>query len=347
MTKFLIRRIFQAIPTFFGITLLSYMIMVAAPGDPVSILSFNLREQSGNANMNETEKQALEHRLGVGDPFYLQYIRWLIGDDWMWFDTDGDGEMDTHGESYGILRGDFGKSFKFRENPLKLIGERLPATIELNLMVIAVVLSIGVPLGILAAIYRSGWFDNSTRVVAVIGDAVPSFWMGFMLLLVFAFSLHLLPTGGRCAPVRGGCPPLYARVEYIILPTFVLALGGIAGWSRFMRASMLETINSDYVRTARAKGLTNRRVWFKHAARNALIPMATFLGPTLVSFLGGAVIVETIFSWPGIGLFLISSLTSQDYPVIMASVVIGAVLTIIGYLISDVLYAVFDPRIRF
>lgn len=340
MTKFIIRRLLQAIPTFFGITLISYLIIVAAPGDPVSILSFS-------PDVSPQEREALARRLGVDDPWPIQYVRWLIGDDWMQFDTDGDGIADEYGTRYGILRGDFGRSFRYRENPLKLIADFLPATIELNIATLLVTLTLGIPIGILAAIWRGGWFDNGSRILAVIGDAVPSFWMGFLMILFFgAPFLDILPMGGRCAPVRGGCPPLYARLEYLILPTLVLSLAGIAGWSRFMRAAMLETVTSDYVRTARAKGLTERMVWFKHGARNALIPMATFLGPTFFSLLSGAVVIETIFSWPGVGRFLVQSITGQDYPVIMAEIVIGALLTILGYLVSDILYAVFDPRIR-
>lgn len=341
MTKFIIRRLIQAIPTFFGITLLSYLIMVAAPGDPVSILTFDPR-------MSPQVRAAMAERLGVNDPWPVQYIRWLIGDDFRKFDTDGDGVADEWGTNRGILRGDFGRSFRYREGALKVIWDFMPASIELNIATLIVSLGVGIPIGILAAIWKGGYFDNSSRVLAVIGDSVPSFWLGFMLImLIGAPTLGLLPMGGRCAPVRGGCPPVWDRLEYLILPTLVLALGGVAGWSRFMRAAMLETISSDYVRTARAKGLSNMTVWFKHGARNALIPVATFLGPTFTGLLSGAVIIETIFAWPGVGRLLVSSVSGQDYPVIMASVVLGAVLTILGYLISDILYAVFDPRIRY
>jgi peptide/nickel transport system permease protein len=356
MSRYIIRRLLQAIPTFFGITIISYFIMVIAPGDPVSLLTFD-------PTISPQHRQRLAAQLGVHDPLPIQYLRWLAGDDWMRWDSDGDGVSDgaflipldadgdgvpePPGERLGILRGDFGRSFRYREPALKLIGDYLPATIELNLAVIAVTLAVGIPIGILAAIYRGKWFDNVSRVFAVLGSSIPIQWLGLILIIVFGpLVLNLLPMGGRCAPVRGGCPPIYGRIEYLVLPTFVLAVGGIAGWSRFMRASMLENINSDYVRTARSKGLPNRLVWFKHTARNALVPMATFLGPTLVSFLGGSVITETIFSWPGVGRFLVQSISGQDYPVIMAEVVIGAVLTIIAYLLSDILYAVFDPRIR-
>lgn len=341
MNRYIIRRLLQSIPTLFGITLLSYLIMVAAPGDPVSTLTFDPKTKP-------EVRARLAAQLGVNDPWPVQYVRWLVGDDWMFLDTNGDGEPDSWGTRKGILRGDFGQSFRYKEDPLKLIGERLPATIELNITTLLVSLSIGLVVGVLAAVWRGGKFDNVTRVVAVIGDAVPEFWLGFMALMIFSAPLlGLFPMGGRCAPVRGGCPPLFDRLEYMVLPVLVVSLGGVAGWSRYMRASMLENISSDYIRTARAKGLSNRAVWFRHGLRNALVPMATFLGPTFVGLIGGSVIIETIFTWPGVGRLLVQSVSSQDYPVIMASVLIGAVLTIAGYLISDVLYAVFDPRVRF
>jgi peptide/nickel transport system permease protein len=401
MTKFIIRRLLQAIPTFLGITLLSYMIMVLAPGDPVAIMTFD-------PSMRQEERDALADQLGVNDPWPVQYLRWLIGDDWMvvaeqtWYlvsledgteawlsekqisvdpetsevlllssrqpyraepsdlaETVGrvgrreqmelirEEVIEVKGNSRGILRGDFGRSFRYRENPIKLIGERLGASVELNLMVLIVSVTFGVVIGVVSAVLRGKWFDQAARILAVVGDAIPSFWLAFLFILFFgAPFLDILPMGSRCAHVRGGCPPIYERFEYIILPTAVLALGGIAGWSRYMRASMLENINSDYIRTARAKGLTPRMIWFKHAFRNALIPFATFLGPTIVALLSGSVVIEQIFAWPGIGRLYIQAVSGQDYPMIMASVVIGAVLTIIGYLISDILYAVFDPRIR-
>jgi peptide/nickel transport system permease protein len=359
MTKFILRRLVQAIPTFFGVTLLSYLIMVLAPGDPVSIMSFD-------PEMRQETRERLALALGVNDPWIVQYLRWLVGDDWMRWDSDGDGVADGSviipldvngdgipeppGERRGILRGDFGRSFEYFDNPLNLIMDFLPATLELNVMVLIVSITIGIPLGVLAAIRRGSIFDQIVRVMAVIGNAVPDFWMSFILLLVFGPPLlDLLPMGNRC-PIesfREPCPPIYLRLHHMALPVFVLSLGAIAGYSRYMRASMLDTISSDYVRTARSKGLSSRAVWFKHALRNALIPIATFLGPTITGLLGGSVVVEQIFSWPGIGRFLLDSTISQDYPVIMALVVIGAVLTIMGYLLSDILYAVFDPRIRY
>ncbi len=354
MQKYIFRRLLQAIPTFFGITILSYFIMVLAPGDPVSLMTFD-------PTMDQEDRDRLAIQLGTADPIPLQYLRWLIGDDWLRVDTNADGELDSYGDNYGILRGDFGTSFKFRgSNPLDLIAERLGATIELNIAVLIVGLSGGIVVGVLAAVYRGKAFDNFTRVFAVLGDSIPVFWLGLLAIVFFGIFLPrllaeqgigtgrpLLPMGGRCAPVRGGCPPVYLRLEYLLLPTIVSSLGVIAAWSRFMRASMLEAIGSDYVRTARSKGLTNRTIWFKHSLRNAIIPLSIFLGPAFVSLIGGSVIIERIFTWPGVGLLLFDAVVSRDYPVIMASVVIGSILTIIGYILSDILYAFFDPRVRF
>ena len=354
MPKYIIRRLLQGIPTFFGITILVYAIILIAPGDPIMILAFD-------PTMRQDERERLAAQLGVNDPFFIQYLRWLIGDDWMMVDTNYDGEVDSWGDNYGILRGDFGRSFKFRgSNPLHLIAERLGATIELNVAVLLTGLTTGIGVGVLAAAYHGRFFDKFTRIFAVIGDSLPAFWLGLMLLVFFGITLPrflvdfnigdggpLLPMGGRCPPVRGGCPPLFERLHYLLLPTIVSSVGVVAIWSRLMRASMLEIINSDYIRTGRAKGLPARSIWFKHALRNAILPFAVFLGPVFFSLLGGSIIIERIFTWPGVGLVTFDALVSRDYPVLMTSVVIAAILTIFAYILSDILYAAFDPRVRF
>lgn len=375
MVKYTIRRLLQAIPTLFGITLLSYLLMTAAPGDgPTAALTFDPR-------IPPAQRERLKIQFGVNDSWVVQYLRWLTGDDWMRRDTDGDGLADTcifvacegaigpggeiqalpPGDNYGIIRGDFGDAFSSssRTPVIKLIGERIPATLELGIASTIVGLLLGIPIGILAAVSRGRPFDNFTRILAVVVNAVPVFWLGLVLILIFGATLKdangdpFLPMGGRCPSVDAegmpiiGCVPLFQRMEYLILPTIVLAAGFVAGYSRFMRASMLEVIGQDYVRTAKAKGLPQRVVWFKHSARNALIPIATFLGPTITGVLSGAAITETIFSWPGLGRLGIEAVNAQDYPLVMGFVVIGAVATILGYIISDLLYAVVDPRIRF
>jgi len=385
MVKYVVRRLIQAIPTLFGISILSYMLMLAAPGGPVAALTFA-------PNITPAEREALAERLGVNDPAPIQYLRWLIGDDWMRWDSDGDGLSDgavliplmgtardnryrpilddngdpvmeplPPGDNYGILRGDFGRSFyQGQRQVLPIILERLGPTLELGLTSLILGLAIGVSIGILAAVNRGGWFDNFTRVAAVVFNALPVFWLGLLLILIFGSLLPqilqplgigtgepILPMGNRCkAVLTGGCPPIYLRLEYLILPTFTIATGGIAGFSRYMRASMLDVISQDYMRTAKSKGLSANSVWFKHGAKNALIPIATFLGPALTGVLTGAAITETIYAWPGLGRLVVESVTKQDYPIVMATTMFIAILTILGFILSDIMYAVIDPRIR-
>jgi peptide/nickel transport system permease protein len=310
------------------------------------------------------QRERVAAQLGVNDPWPVQYLRWLAGDDWMrWdstgdgvadssfllpLDADGDGEPEPPGMRRGIIRGDFGRSFFYRREVIGMIGERVAATFELGASALFLGVAVGVPIGILAAVNKSGWFDNLTRVIAVCFNAIPIFWLGLILILIFGSWLGILPMGGRTPPVlTGGIPPIYQRLNHLILPTFVLATGTIAIYSRYMRASMLDVMSQDYMRTATSKGLASRIVWFKHGARNALIPLATFLGPAITGLLAGAAITETIFSWPGLGRFAVEAVKQQDYPVVMAVVIITAIATMLGYILSDIFYALIDPRIRF
>lgn len=351
MSQFILRRLIQAIPTLFGITVLTYAIIVAAPGDPVSTLTFGPRT-------TKAQRVAMAAQLGTNDPVYKQYIRWLIGNDWQKFpkvDGRGNPVLDSNGEQImergtqkGILRGDFGTSFVTKRPALELIVEKFPATAELGGLSLSVGIILGVSIGVLAAVQRGGIFDNSTRVMAVIFSAVPVFWLGLTLLLIFGSWLGWLPMGGRYPTnyFLTGEVTLADRIEHLILPVAVLSTGWIAILSRFMRASTLDVLSQDYVRTAQAKGLAYHQIWFVHAARNALIPIATILGPAIPGIIGGALITETIFSWPGVGRTTYSAVLTQDYPVIMCAVIIVSLTTIIGYLLSDILYALIDPRIR-
>lgn len=360
MLKYIIRRLVQSIPIFFGITLLAYGLMALTPGGPVSALAFG-------AGMSARQRQQLEIQLGVNDPWPVQYLRWLVGDDWMRWDSDGDGLADGSilipmygidgeplpaGERRGILRGDFGRSFSLQRPVLAILTERIPATLELSVSTLVIGGLLGVAVGIAAAVNHNRWFDHSTRVGAVILDAVPLFFLALVLLIIFAARLRWVPIGDRCnqstiALAAQGCPPVFERLEYLILPVFILAMQVVGGWSRYMRASMLDVVSQDYIRTARAKGLTERYVWFRHGARNALIPIATFLGPAITGLIGGSVVIEQIFNWPGIGRTIVSAVTARDYPLVMAATVYAGVATILGYLLSDILYALIDPRIRF
>lgn len=349
MGKYVLRRLIQAIPTLFGITLLSFMLMSAAPGGPTAAMSFN-------PQTSPETRARLEAQLGVNDPWIVQYVHWLIGDDWRMRDTDGDGEGDYQGKRRGILRGDFGNSFTRGRQPVTMIiADRIVPTLELTGSALAVGLLFGLPVGIFSAIRRGGMFDNASRVMAVIFNAVPNFWLGLILILVFAVWLDWVPISGRC-PVPtaqqllsgdDSCPPIWGRLEFLILPTFTLGTVFIALYSRYMRTSMLDVISQDYMRTAKAKGLNARDLWLKHGARNALIPIATFLGPAITGLLGGAVLTEKIFSWPGLGRETIAAVVTQDYPLVMATVILSGIATILGYILSDILYALIDPRIRF
>ncbi|MCU0497349.1 MAG: ABC transporter permease [Anaerolineae bacterium] len=356
MFKYVVRRLIQAIPIFFGITLLSYFLMAITPGGPVAALTFGSR-----MSMEDIERFRVE--LGVNDPLSVQYIRWLLGDDWMRWDSDGDGISDRAvlisltgpngevlppGNRYGIIRGDFGRSFSKRRPVLDVLIERLPGTIELGVASLIIGGTFGIIVGVLAAVNHRKWFDHITRVLAVVFDAVPGFFFALILLLVFAKTLGWFPLGDRCQTlITDSCPPIYERLEYMVLPVFSLAIGIVSGWSRYMRASMLDVVSQDYIRTAHAKGLNARQVWFRHGMRNALIPIATFLGPAITGLLGGAVITETIFNYPGVGRTVIEAVGARDYPIVMAVTVYAGVATILGYLLSDILYGLIDPRIRY
>ncbi|HLA45643.1 MAG TPA: ABC transporter permease [Aggregatilineales bacterium] len=341
MLQFLLRRLLQAIPTIFGISILAFGIMVAAPGGPTAAMKLDPR-------LSTAQREKAQRELGVRDSVAIQYLRWLIGDDWYTYEfTDDDGTtVEKQGESKGILRGDFGRSFTHRRPVFDLMKDKIQPTAELGLFSLFFSFLLGIPVGILAAIKPNGIFDNITRVFAVVFSAVPQFLLGLMLLLAFGSYLGWLPLGGRCPVSISGECSLADRAERLILPVFALSTGGIAVLSRYTRSSMLDVLNKDYVRTARAKGLSGNAVFYRHAFRNAMIPLATFLGPAIPGILGGAVVIEQIFSWQGLGRVALEATLQQDYPVVMAFVIFGGISTIIGYLISDVLYAWIDPRIR-
>ena len=375
MTQYIIRRLLQGILVFFSATILSYVLISFAPGGPVGVLAFNLR-------LKPREVEELKIKLGVNDPLPIQYLRWLLGDDWMRWDSDGDGladgsvffidlfgpELDKHGkpliderggggavmrrlpsgDRYGILRNDFGNSFFYKRPAIDVLVERLPATLELGVPILFIGATLGIIVGILAAVNHRGWFDQFSRVFAVITDSIPSFWLGLLLLLFFGVQLGILPLGGRCkTTLDPSCPPLHERLEYLLLPIVVLAAGPVAGYSRYMRASMLDVVHQDYIRSARSKGLQERRIWLRHGMRNAFIPIATFLGPSITLLLSGAAVIEAVFAWPGVGRLAVAAPGQRDYPIAMIVVVYATIANILGYLLSDILYAAIDPRIRF
>lgn len=340
MSTYVFRRFVQGIPTFFGITILSFLLMLAAPGDPVSMIMFV-------PNTTPEAVATMRRQLGLDQPPLTQYVYWLVGNDWAQVDSDGDGVGDSYGVRYGLLRGDLGQSLKHKRPVGDLIAERIPATLLLTTTSLVVGYGLGALLGVLSAVYHRGWFDQLTRILSVVGTAIPAFWLGLILIIIFSVTLGWLPMGGmNSISSRSDSLDLLDSLKHLIMPVSVLALGIVASVARFTRAEMLETLHQDYIRTAQAKGLTNRRVWWRHAVRNALMPVATFLGPELGGLLSGAVIIEQVFGWPGMGRLVVNAVFQRDYPLVMGSVVIGAVLFIVGVLLSDLLYAWLDPRIR-
>ncbi|MBD8005799.1 ABC transporter permease [Bacillus norwichensis] len=316
MISYIIRRILMAIPLMLGITILSFVIIKAAPGGPTALLM--------NPNTKPEDRIKFEEKYGLNDPIYVQYGKWL-------------GNM---------AKGDFGTSLIRRGVPVSdMILNRLPNT--LLLMVTSTILAflIAVPLGIFSAMRPYTKLDYTVTVGSFLGVATPNFWLGIMLIILFGVQLGWFPTGGVAtlnAPFS-----IWDRLHHLIMPAFVLAAADMAALTRYTRSSMLEVLQQDYIRTARAKGFRERAVVWKHGLRNGLIPIITMFGLMLPNFIGGAAITELVFSWPGIGRLFIESAFTRDYPVIMALTVLTAVFVVIGNLLADILYAIFDPRIEY
>jgi peptide/nickel transport system permease protein len=339
MSRYILRRLLQAIPTFFGVTFIAFMLMLTAPGDPVDLITFG---PQSNPEMAAT----LRRQLGLDQPPLMQYIYWLVGNDWALLDTTGDGEPDAYGERRGLLRGDLGNSIRQRQPVMALIVERIPATLLLTLSALITGYGVGVLLGVLAARYHRSWIDQIIRIISVIGNAVPAFWLGLVLIIIFSIQYGLLPMSGMRSLSRREGYDVLETLRHMIMPVSVLSLGTIAFVSRFTRTEILEVMEQDYVRTANAKGLRARRVWFQHTLKNALLPVATFIGPGLGNLLSGAVIIEQVFGWPGMGRLVVNAVFQRDYPIVMGSVVIASVMFMLGVLLSDILYSWLDPRIK-
>ena len=325
MRTYVSRRLLQALPTLLGVTIISFALTRLAPGDPVQLMTFDPK-------MTVKSREILRHQLCLDRSAVEQYFIWLLGNE----------ECNTR----GLIRGDFGDSLYDKRPALDMILERVPATLELTGTALLIGIVIGLGIGISSAVRHGTFFDNLSRIFAVLGQAIPTFWLGLIMILVFAVILGWLPVGGRYTLSLAGTKNFFDHLRHLFMPAFVLALFWVAILSRYMRTEMLEVIRQDYVRAARAKGVPKRKVYFWHGARNALIPFITILGPALAGLLSGAVIVERIFSWPGIGRLAIDAVFQRDFPVVMATVMVGAVLVILGNLLSDVLYGAVDPRIR-
>lgn len=316
MTAYILRRIAQAIPIALLTSLVVFLMLHLAPGDPVTMI---LGAQS--RDLSEEDFARVRETLGLNKPLLVQYIDWLGG----------------------IVRGDFGDSYYMRRDIFGLIVERMQSTSLLALGAIIFALPIGLGAGIVSAIKRGTLFDRVISAIVVAGVAIPTFALGLFLIVGVGVELGWLPTGGMSSFGHGG---LRDRLEHLILPSIALGVGPAAIIARLTRSAMLEVLNQDYVRTARAKGLREQIVVRRHAFRNVLIPVITVIGLQIGSLLGGAVLVEIVFSWPGMGELIINGITQRDYPVVQASVLVVAMIFIVVNIIVDVLYAIVDPRVR-
>jgi peptide/nickel transport system permease protein len=322
------------------------------PGDPILVRTFDPR-------MDEETRAVLRRQLGLDQPIAVKYVRWLTGVVLRGGDVTAEFASDETSCAYlalfkltvcdtggGVLRGDLGTSLDTQQPVWDRLVERMPATLELGVASLLLAILIGVPWGMIAAVRHHSTFDNSTRFITAIIQSIPIFWIGLFLILIFAVSWDVLPSGGRQTVSLDQRFDLDDRIRHLILPALALALGGIAGFARIMRTETLEVIQADYIRTANAKGLAPNHVWFTHALRNALIPLMTILGPAIVGVLAGAVVTETIFSWPGMGRLTVNAVFQKDYPLVLGAGMFFAVLTILGNLLSDIFYGLVDPRVR-
>lgn len=322
MRTYLIRRFIQMIPLLLGISIISFSVMHLAPGGPLDLMI--------SPDLTPEDIARMQERFGLNEPVHVQYVKWFSQ----------------------ILQGNFGTSFRTGRPVIDMILARLPRTIQLNVAVMIFSLVLAIPIGVLSAVRQYSAMDMIATFIAFFGISMPNFWLGMLMMYLFAVRLGWLPTSGASTyrwtiETVGVFWVLIDRAKYMIMPVFVLGTSQMAFLTRYMRSSMLQVIREDYVRTARAKGLAERVVVYKHAMRNALIPIVTIMALMVPGLLGGSVIIETIFSWPGVGLLSFNAILQRDYPIVLAFNTIGAVLTLFFMIVADILYVIVDPRIRF
>lgn len=322
MSAYLLKRVLMLIPLMVGITLITFSVIHLAPGEPVEM------QMAMNPKVGKEARERLTRFYGLDKPLHEQYFSWV-------------GKL---------ARLDLGRSFSSDGRPvIDKIKERLPVTISLNIIALILEFGLAIPIGILAATRRDSWLDKGITVFVFVGFAVPTFWLALLLMYFFGVKWNLLPISGLHtlgSDSWGTLRYLWDMAKHLVMPVMVASFGSLAGLSRYMRSAMLNVISQDYITTARAKGLSERVVIYKHALRNALLPLITLLGFSIPGLIGGSVIFETIFAIPGMGQLFYQGVMSRDYPVVMGILVIGAFLTLIGNLIADVCYAFADPRIR-
>ena len=320
MLAFLMRRILASALLVFALLTLVFFVIHLAPGDPL--------ERFLEPDVDPQMLESLRERFGFDAPLPVQYVRWLRA---------------------VLIDFDFGISVAAQRPVRDLVEQALPNTLRLGFWALCVRFALGIVLGTWAAVRRGRWTDSALRVGALLVYSLPGFWLGIMLLLVFAWNLHWFPPGQMHSldhASLGFSARRFDEARHLFLPLVVLGLGGAASTLRFMRAGLLEVLSQDYVRAARAKGLRERTVVLKHAMRNALLPVVTQLGLSLPGLVGGTIVIEHVFSWPGMGTLTLDAIAQRDYPVILATTFLSGVVVVVGNLISDVTYATLDPRIR-
>jgi peptide/nickel transport system permease protein len=322
LIRFIVRRLLFAIPLLFGIATISFFVVQMAPGDPMDMfLEPRLRRQADPETI-----ELLRQKYGLDQPVHVQYVRWLGN----------------------LVQGDLGDSFRYRRPVSSLIAERVPYTLQLAVLALFFDALFGIALGIFSAVKQYSVTDKVVTVGSLVVYSIPGFWLALMLVMVFSVHLGWFPTSQTRSldyDLLSNWGQIGDRLWHLILPVFVLGVAQAAGTARYMRSRLLEVLSEEYVLAARARGLRERTVVLKHALRNAMIPIITIYGMSLPFLLGGAVLIEGVFAWPGLGLLGVEAVRGRDYPVILATTMIAAVLVVLGNLLADVLYAVADPRI--
>lgn len=317
MGRFVARRLLQAIPTIFGIMVITFALTRLSPSDPVTIMLGN------NPDLTEEDRQEVRRSLGLDDPIPVQFVRYV---------------SDT-------ARLDFGDSFAHKRPAIEVIAERLPNSLQLSVASLLLAVVISIPLGVIAGIRRGRAADQAIRGLSVVLHAVPLFFLGLLFVLIFGVGLRWFPVGSMNV-IGETCAFCWDRLWHMAGPVIIGATGGIAFIPRVLRTEVLEILGQDFVRTARGKGLAERIVLLRHVFRNALIPIVTLFGGILTILLGGSVIIEQVFNWPGLGRLLFDAANAKDYPLVQAAVLIGSLLLVLSYILRDLAYAWVDPRIK-